>query len=169
VGTWDDKSESHNPFWSIDHLVRRTNIFVNKTLSDTQRAIYNPSIFPYVMSLFRFNQFYDNTYYFLSRVPSSGSWIHYDVLSTELDQVHGSITTENALSLLQKVYQGNTDLRYALVTKVINTGLNPWHQWTANPLTGDIFISFAQGGKTADQTPVHQFNFYQLLENEITI
>jgi len=164
VGTWDDESESHQPFWSIDHIVRRTNIFVNKTLSETQRAMYNPSIFPYLMSLFRFNQFYDNTYYFLSKVPSSGSWIHYDVLSRELEQMHGNINNHNALDILKRVYTGKTDIRYAIVTNLFNTGLDPWHQWTANPKTGDIMISFAQGKTTADRTSIHTFNLYELIK-----
>jgi hypothetical protein len=166
VGTWNDSSESQYPFWSLDHLVRRTNIFINTTISETQRTFYNPSFFPYLSSLFRLNQFYDNTYYFLSNVPSSGSWIHYNVLSKELERMHGQIDENNALPLLQRVYSGKTDFRYAFVTHFFNTGLDPWHQWVANPATGDITISFAQDYKTADETTIHQFNLYTLISSE---
>jgi hypothetical protein len=164
VGTWDNPSESQIPFWSIDNIVRRTNIFINKTLSSTQRTYYNPSFFPYLMSLFRLNQFYDNTYYFLSNVPSSGSWIHYEVLSKELDMMHGEINKINALPILQRVYSGRTNIRYAIATKLFDTGLDPWNQWTAVPETGDISISFAKGDNTADKTKIHQFNLYDLIE-----
>ena len=162
VGTWDDPTESNRPFWKLDHLVRRTNIFINKTISKTQRAFYNPSFFPYLMSLFRLNQFYANTYYFLSNVPSSGSWIHYDVLSTELERMHGNINKSNALPMLQRVYRGKTEIRYAIVTNLFNTGLDPWNQWVAIPETGDIYISFAKGEITADITSIHHFNLYDL-------
>jgi hypothetical protein len=163
MGTWDDATESQEPFWSLKDLVRRTNIFINSTISQTQRRFYNPSYFPYIMSLFRLNQFYDNTYYFLSNVPSSGSWIHYDVLSTELKNMHGNINSTNALPLLQRVYQGKTDIRYAIVTNLFNTGLDPWYQWVATPETGDISIAFANGKMTADRTDIHTLNLFELL------
>jgi hypothetical protein len=114
------------------------------------------------MSLFRLNQFYANTYYFLSNVPSSGSWIHYDVLSAELEKMHGNINKSNALPMLQRVYRGKTDIRYAIVTNLFDTGLDPWNQWVAIPKTGDIYISFAKGEITADRTSIHHFNLYNL-------
>ena len=77
--------------------------------------------------------------------------------------MHGEINNINALPILQRVYSGRTNIRYAIVTKLFDTGLDPWNQWTAVPETGDIFISFAKGTVTADKNTIHKFNLYQLI------
>jgi predicted choloylglycine hydrolase len=37
IGTWDNQTESTKPFWKIDYVVRRSNMFINTTTAETQR------------------------------------------------------------------------------------------------------------------------------------
>jgi predicted choloylglycine hydrolase len=43
IGTYNDSVENNKPFWAIEHVVRRTNVFLDSTIAATQRTPYNPS------------------------------------------------------------------------------------------------------------------------------
>ena len=45
VSTWDSPIESISPFWSIDHVVRRKNMFIHPLTAGTQRDHYDPRIY----------------------------------------------------------------------------------------------------------------------------
>ena len=45
VGTWDNPVESLYPFWEINKVIRRVNLYHNQTLASTQREKYNTKSF----------------------------------------------------------------------------------------------------------------------------
>ena len=155
-GTWDDPVESTSPFWSIDHVVRRTNIFINPVLAKLQRKYYNPSIFPLIMMFLKINPVG-----YKSVFSSSASWLHYRVLSKGIEKIWGKIGLNNSINMLRNIYSGRTDLRFFIVQKI--NYYVPLHQWVACPETGDILISFSSAKKNAHKNKVHNFNLYELL------
>lgn len=158
-GTWDDPVESTRPFWAIDHVVRRTNIFINPDLAEVQRDFYNPSFFPLLMMFLK-----KNPVGYKSSFSSSISWLHYKALSKEIEKLIGNIELNNSMDLLRKVYLGKTDIRFFLVQR-FGTYV-PLHQWVACPETGDILISFSSVDKNAHENLVYYFNLFELLNSE---
>ena len=155
-GTWDDPIESTYPFWEINHVVRRTNIFINPDLAAIQRNYYNPSFFPLFMTFFKINPVgYKSTF------SSSISWIHYRTLSKEIEKLWNNIELNSSMEMLRRVYQGKTDIKFFLIQK-FRTYI-PLHQWVACPETGDILISFASIDKNANENLVHHFNLFELM------
>jgi hypothetical protein len=155
-GKWDDSVESTRPFWLIDHVVRRTNIFINPDLSAVQRDCYNPSFFP-ILNLF----FKKNPVGYKSNFLSSTSWLHYRTLSKEIEKLWSCIELNNSIDMLRNIYLGKTGFRFFIVQR-IGTYI-PLHQWVACPETGDILISFASVEKNAHENPVYYFNLFELL------
>lgn len=155
-GTWDDPVESNRPFWSIDHVVRRTNIFINPNLAKLQRKYYNPSIFPLIMMFLKINPVG-----YKSIFSSSTSYLHYRTLSKQIEKLWGYIELNNSMNMLRDIYSGKTDIRFFIVQR-INYYI-PLHQWVACPETGDILISFASVDKNAHENKVYHFNIYDLL------
>lgn len=43
IGTHNDSIENTKPFWGVDHVVRRTNVFIDPAIAKTQRSPYNPA------------------------------------------------------------------------------------------------------------------------------
>jgi hypothetical protein len=155
-GTWDDPIESTNPFWSIDHVVRRTNIFINPILAKYQRKYYNPSIFPLLMMFFKINPIG-----YKSIFSSSTSWLHYRALSNEIEKLWGNLNLNNSMELLRNLYLGKSDIRFFIIQKI--GYYIPLHQWVAYPETGDILISFADSETDAHRNQVYHFNLFELL------
>ena len=158
-GTWDNSVESTRPFWSIDHVVRRTNIFINPDLSIVQRDRYNPSFFP-ILNLF----LKINPVGYKSNFLSSTSWLHYRTLSKEIEKLWSCIELNNSIDMLRDIYLGKTDLRFFIVQR-LGTYI-PLHQWVACPETGDILVSFASVEKNAHENPVYCFNLFELLNSK---
>ena len=158
-GTWDNPVESTRPFWVIDYVVRRTNIFINPDLAAIQRDRYNPSFFPLLMMFLK-----KNPVGYKSIFSSSTSWLHYRALSKEIEKLWGNIELNNSMDMLRKVYLGKTDIRFFIVQR-LETYV-ALHQWVACPETGDILISFASVDKNAHENPVHYFNLFELLNSE---
>jgi len=147
VGTWNTSVEATHPCWIIDHVVRRTNFFVDPTTAATQRKRYDPSSF--LLWLFHKN------YYF-------PFWWHYRVLSREIEKHWGKLGLNSTMYMLRKVYLGRTDF-FLFLARIIGF-LHTMHQWVACPETGDILISFADVGKNAFEKPVYHFNLFRLLD-----
>ena len=152
AGTWNDSSETHPPFWKIDHVIRRTNCFLNTTLAALQREIYNPRDFRYAFNL----------------IPNYGwfpIWSRFKAASTGVERTWGRVELENALQILRKVYQGGYTLFWLLICKK-QGDIETWWQWSICPRTGDILISFATSQQYAFHNPYTHFNLYELLESE---
>ena len=156
-GTWDNPIESISPFWSIDHVIRRTNIFINPELAKYQRRYYNPSVFPLMMTFFKLNPIG-----YKSIFSSSTSWLHYKALSKEIEKNWGNLNLSNSMRLIRDVYLGKTDLRFYILQKI--GYYIPLHQWVASPETGDILISFANVETDAHKNQVNEFNLFDLLK-----
>ena len=64
------------------------------------------------------------------------------------------------MDVLDRIYE----IRF-IGTMWIKTG---FHQWVACPETGEMVITFANGEYSAEneQTEIHYFNFYDLLNGE---
>lgn len=157
-GTWDDPVEDTPPFFSIDHVVRRTNIFIDPELAATQRKFYNPSIFPLLTMILKLNPLA-----YVSGLPASIPWMHYKALSKELEKNWGSLEVNNSINMLRDIYLGKTDLRFYIVKRVTG-GYVALHQWVACPETGDIAMCFATIENDAYENPIHYFNLFDLLE-----
>jgi hypothetical protein len=158
-GTWDDPVESTPPFWSMDHVVRRTNLFIDPDLAASQRENYHPGIFPLLWMILKLNPLrYPD-------VPASVPWMHYRTLSQEIEKLWGNIELNNSMDMLRDIYLGKTDFRFFIVQRIMGTYV-ALHQWVACPETGDILISYATVDKDAYDNPVHSFNLFELLNYE---
>lgn len=152
-GDWDDPIESTRPFYKIKNVVRRTNFFIHPDLAATQRQHYSPRGF---RGLFRYVFKHDVYFY---------GWHHYRTFSKGIKKYHGSLDLDKTMDMVREVYSGKTSLIFRYFQK--RGGKQDMHQWVANPTTGDFLISFATIDKCAHENPVHQFNFYDLLEYKI--
>jgi hypothetical protein len=155
-GTWDDPVESIDPFWEIDHVVRRTNVFLDPTLAAVQRNRYNPQSF-LLWLLFKFGLLNKSNFY--------PHWSHYKTLSKEIEKHWGTMDLNATMSMLRTVYSGRTDFSFFIIRKIIRL-FTSLHQWVSCPETGDMVVSFADADKSAYENPVHYFNLFELLESE---
>ena len=155
VGTWNTSSESTQPFWSIDHVVRRTNMFIDPIMAASQRSWYNPCLLPLISIIFGMNPLGNTS------MSAAGPWVHYVALSKGIQQLWGSLNLTNAMALLRAVYLGRTDPRFRLIQ--LAKPHTTIYQIVACPQTGDILISFATKQRSAFENPVHAFNLFDLL------
>ena len=158
-GTYDNPIESTYPFWPIDHVVRRTNIFINPKLAAVQRDRYNPSFFPLLMMFLK-----KNPVGYKSFFPSSISWIHYKALSEEIKKLWGNIELNNSMEMVRELYLGKTDFRFFIIQK-LGTYV-PLHQWVTCPENGEMLVSYANAEKDAHENPIYSFNLFELLDFE---
>ncbi len=157
VGTYNDSVESTSPFWKIDYVLRRPNIYINKTLAATQRDRYNPKSL--LLMLFGKNDFYP-------------FWRLYKGISRETEKHWGDLNMQNMMSIFRDSYSGKTDLALFLAQHIrpikkllAETGfLQAIKQWVVCPETGDALFCFSKGTKCAYENPVHSFNMYELLD-----
>jgi hypothetical protein len=159
VGTWNTSSEATRPFWVMDHVVRRTNIYVDPRMAASQRAWYNPTLFPLLSILCSINPMGNTS------IAAAGPWLHYEALNKGIQQHWGALNLINTMEILRDVYRGKTDLRFCLIQQVKpHTTI---YQIAACPQTGDILISFASRDQSAYENPVHVFNLFDLLNESI--
>lgn len=156
VGTWNNTVESTPPFWMLDHVVRRTNIFVSPETASTQRSYYNPK--------FVFSLIHGKNILGWSRIPAFIPWRHYKALSREIEKKWGMIDLNESIIMARNLYQGEVDFVFSLMVKMkMYTTL---HQWVVCPETGDLLISFADADRQAHETEVHSFNLFNLLNEK---
>lgn len=151
VGTWDDPVESTTPFWQMDHIVRRTNCFIDPSLAATQRVYYNPRGLCSLLGMLKGEKWFV-------------IWIHYNTLSNELENHWGTMDLNATMSMLRTVYRGYTGILWFLIQHS-RVAYNSMHQWVACPETGDMVISFASADNSAFENPVHYFNLFELLDS----
>jgi predicted choloylglycine hydrolase len=156
VGTWNNDVEANHPFWKIDHVVRRTNVFINKSTAATQRTIFDSSR----LLLF-----------LIGRSDYYPMYVHYRALSRAIESRWGNLNINNSINVFRDAYSGNNDLIIFLTHKILPIKilsryygyLESVNQWVSTPENGDIKISFASAHKNAWENEIHSFNFYDLL------
>lgn len=148
IGTWDDDVESNLPFWQIENVVRRKNMYIHPITSKTQRKIYDPRI------------------YFLIKGPWFNTWSYYKTLSQEIEKQWGNLNSSNILSIARSIYKGETNLYLKLSEIMGFEEFSSFHQWVACPENGDIFISFADGNNQAQYGDIQYFNLFKLLNSK---
>jgi hypothetical protein len=157
VGTYNNSVEDTHPFWGIDHVVRRTNVFIDSTLASTQRKRYDPTGFIGFLNLL----FYKRT-----NSPFFAVYQLYSSVSHEINVSWGSLDLNETETVLQNGYRAGGNVMLRLIEKFgRGTGMaESWNQWTACPATGEMVVSFATHEKLAYQILPHYFNFHQLLQ-----
>lgn len=153
VCTWADTQESNDPFWKIDHVLRRGNCYVSTKCANTQRSRYDPSGIHGFIDLITGK----NAYFII--------WNHYKALSKGIEKEWGTFDLNTTMGMLHEVYTGKTDIMYHLISLFIFPP-QPLHQWVACPKTGDMLLSFADETKIASENPVQYFNLFELIESE---
>lgn len=147
VGTWNSPEESLYPFWQIENVTRRANLYINQTLASTQRSRYNPK--GSVLWLIGKNQYFPY-------------WRHYKDMSIELEKNWGKLDSTSLMNVFKNVYSGKTDFLFYFGTllHIIET----WHQWIICPETGDMWFTLAGDGKSAFKREVHHVNMYDYIQ-----
>jgi hypothetical protein len=156
VGTYNASAESLPPFYQLDHIVRRTNVFLDPTIARTQRLLYDPTGFLSFLLLL-FHKWIISPYYAVYHL--------YDSVSKELVATNGTLELNTTMAALQTGYRSPNDFILRLI-EILGKGTGmaeAWNQWTACPSTGDLVVSFADNTTMAYKTPVHYVNFYTLL------
>ena len=143
-GTFDDPVESNRPFWGIDHVVRRTNFFIDKELALYQRDHYDTSTF---MSMIRL---------ILNIDPFFAIWKSYEVMSENIEKKLGFMDLNSTMNMFRTVYSGRTNLLFYIIIKfAIGTSFTrSWNIWVADPLSGDMVVCFSSKNKLAYENPI---------------
>ena len=147
VGAWDDPVESSYPFWEINHVIRRVNLFHNQTLAETQRKRFNPDSF--LRWLKGINKHYPN-------------WRHYEALSQGIETFWGNLNHNTMMKIFRHTYSGKIDLLFFLATSLHL--LEVWYQWVFCPETGDMWFTLAKDGKSAFKNEIYKINMYDFLD-----
>jgi hypothetical protein len=150
IGTWDHPSENTYPFFEMKHVIRRANCYIDPTLSETQREIYNPRSLRYLINL-RENYGWIN------------SWLRYKGMSKAIQNQYGTIDSQDALDIIRNLYNGSYNLFWWLLTRRSDI-FSEW-QWSATPSTGDIYFSFIKKDSVAYKNQIYHLNLFELLEN----
>ena len=153
TGTWDNPVESTSPFWIIDHVVRRKNMFIHPLTAGTQRDHYDPRIY-FILGMKK------------GVTPWFNPWRYYKTISEETEKIWGNIDLDNTMDMVRSIYRGETDIYLRLSHKLGLEKFPAYFQWVACPETGDIAISFAKGENYAQYEDVHHFNLFELLNSE---
>jgi hypothetical protein len=155
IGTYDNPCESNEPFWKIDHVIRRTNFYISSSLSATQRSHYSPKSL--LLMLIGQNNFYP-------------FWKIYIGLSKGIENNLGNMNINNSLEIMMNAYNGESDIfisfvqRFGLLNKLAKKMgyLQALNQFAASPKTGDMIVTFASRDNPSYENPVHRFNLYEL-------
>lgn len=155
IGTYDDSIENIKPFWSIDHVVRRTNVFIEPTIAETQRKRYDPTGFIGFLNLLLFQK----------KCPFFAVYQLYKSVSEKIYDHWGNLDLHKTMGALQEGYRAEDFFLLRLIQYLgKGTGMaEAWNQWVVCGVTGDILVSFASHDKIAFETEPHYFNFYDLL------
>jgi hypothetical protein len=156
IGTHNDSVEDIRPFWGINHVVRRTNVFIDPVIAATQRRRYDPTGIIGFLNLLLYKK--TNPFFAVFHL--------YRSVSKQIEDAWGALDLNKTMNVLQMGYraQGFPLLRLLqLLGK--GTGLaEAWNQWVVCGVTGDMVVSFATHDQMAYRTEPHYFNFYDLLE-----
>jgi hypothetical protein len=153
IGHFDHPVENTKPFWSINHVVRRKNMYIHPLTAMTQRNLYNPKLYLLLGLLPR------NNYWF-------NPWRYYKTISNEIEKLWGNLNLTNTMDMLRNIYQGKTDIFLAFLNKIGKEKFASYYQWVACPETGDFAVSFAHGEKRAQYNKIHYVNLFDLLDNQ---
>jgi hypothetical protein len=156
IGTYNASVENTQPFWAIDHVVRRTNVFLESTIAATQRKRYDPTGFIGLLNLLLFQK----------SCPFFAVYQLYKSVSKQINVSWGNLTLNQTMSVLQNGYraQGAPFLRLIEILGKGTGMAEAWNQWVACPATGDMVVSFATHDEMAYKMKPHYFNLYNLLE-----
>ncbi len=156
IGSFDNYSvESNKPFWTIDHVVRRTNVFLEPSIAATQRKPYNPAgLIAFLKLLFKQQT---NPYFAVFQL--------YQSVSKQIYVTWGNLSLNSTLQVLRNGYRADGFPLLRLIERLgKGTGMaEAWNQWVACPATGDLIFSFADHDQMAFRNPTHLVNFYDLL------
>jgi len=159
VGTYNDSVESKHPFWGIDHVVRRTNVFIEPTIAFTQRKRLDPTGFIGFLNLLLYKK---------TNCPFFAVYQLYSSVSNKINASWSTMDLNETMRVLQNGYRADHNILLRLI-EILGKGTGmaeAWNQWTACPDTGDIVVSFATHYKMAFKTEPHYFNLYQLLQEK---
>jgi hypothetical protein len=156
VGTWNSTSESIAPFWEIENVVRRANLFVDTKTAETQRKQYHPGKFPIFSIILNLNKMSGTS------ISAARTWVHFTAISKGIESELGNLDLNKTMTILRDIYLGKTDFRFFFM-QLLRAYSTPY-QWVMCPENGDFVLSFATRDKNAFNNPVHYFNFYELLE-----
>jgi len=149
VGTWDDSTESNRPFWQIDHVIRRTNCFINYKTTETQRKFYHPGDIRYLI------RGHKGLFY---------AWNHYKAISKGCERHWGKLDLQLLMEVFRNVYRGRYGIIWFFI-RIQSAMPWPWFQWVCCPKTGDMLISYSDGERSSEYNPVHHFNLFKLLNS----
>lgn len=155
IGTHNDTVETLSPFWAVDHVVRRTNVFLEPTLSATQRTPYDPSGFIAFLKLLFFQK--TNPYFAVFQL--------YKSVSARIEETWGALDLNSTMTVLRDGYRAD-DFPLLRLIKFLGKGTGmaeAWNQWVACPATGDMIFSFATHDQMAFHAEPHYANLYSLL------
>ena len=156
-GTWNGTIENNYPSWTIDHVIRRGNLFLDPVSAGLKEDVYKKSnIFRWFLSLFGLETEY-NQYWNIK---------HFKIFSRAIEENYGNFDLNSTMDMLRSVYQGKINLFYRFVQKLGGPYSQVWYQWVICPETGDISVSFANNATSAYNNPVHYFNLYKLINAE---
>jgi hypothetical protein len=94
IGTHNDSVESIEPFWALEHVVRRTNVFLEPTIAATQRRPYNPSGLVAFLKLLFLQK--SNPYFAVYQL--------YKSVSKEIQVSWGNLSLNQTMEVLQSGY-----------------------------------------------------------------
>ena len=101
VGTYNGSIEDKTPFWGIDHVVRRTNVFIDPALAEKQRKRYNPTGFMGLLNLL----LYKKTNY-----PFFAVYQLYSSVSHEINASWGTMDLNGTMAVLQNGYRAGDNI-----------------------------------------------------------
>lgn len=157
IGTHNDTVESTQPFWAIEHVVRRTNVFIEPTIAKTQRNRYDPRGFIGFLNLLLYKK---------TNCPFFAVYQLYESVSKQIYVSWGTLNLNETMEVLQTGYHGEGFPLLRLIEMLgKGTGMaEAWNQWVACAATGDMVVSFATHDQMAFKVKPHYFNFYDLLD-----
>lgn len=154
VGTYDNETESNYPFTEIDHVIRRTNFFIDPLCASTQRDKYNiGGIMGFIRFILGKNMFFT-------------IWRMYRSSTRQIKKNWGEIDLDTSMNMTRTIYNMKTDLFMYLYSNILKGFSIPWNQWAYNHETGDIAVSFADKHNSSCENPVHNFKFDELMNLE---
>lgn len=156
IGTHNDSIENTKPFWGVDHVVRRTNVFIDPAIAKTQRSPYNPAG---LVGFFKLLFLQKSSPYF-------AVYQLYKSVSKYIYVTWGNLTLNETMTVLKNGYLAEEFPLLRLIERLgKGTGMaEAWNQWVVCGATGDIVVSFATHDQMAFRTESHYFNFYDLLD-----
>ena len=135
--------------------MRRTNVFIEPTIAETQRKPYDPSGLLAFLKLLFFQK--SNPFFAVFQL--------YKSVSKQINVTWGNLTLNTTMDVLRNGYQAEDFPLLRLIERLgKGTGMaEAWNQWVACPATGDMVFSFANHDQMAFKTETHYVNFYDLL------